>query len=239
MFNWDEIWLHMSGPALAVAGVILTMGVASLTVFVERIFTLRRSRIVSQKFVTALGEDLDPTGLDRAIALAHEHEGGCVARLVESGLVAYKRALSEVDASALSPPETTRRHLERRVDVLLAELKRGLPVLASVGSVAPFVGLLGTVLGIISAFQGIASTGSGGLSSVSAGIAEALIETALGLAVAIPAVLGFNYLATSIARDQLALTTAAGELVDKVEAWGEVHREAARPSEKAGRGGAR
>jgi len=94
-------------------------------------------------------------------------------------------------------------------------------VLASVGSVAPFVGLLGTVLGIISAFQGIASTGSGGLSSVSAGISEALIETALGLAVAIPAVLAFNYLSTVIARDEMALNTAAGELLDTIDGWAE------------------
>ena len=93
--------------------------------------------------------------------------------------------------------------------------------MASVGSVAPFVGLLGTVLGIISAFQGIAATGSGGLSSVSAGIAEALIETALGLGVAIPAVLAFNYLSASIARDELTLTNAAGALVDRIERWGE------------------
>src|SRR5262249_53886612 len=95
------------------------------------------------------------------------------------------------------------------------------PLLASVGSVAPFVGLLGTVLGIISAFQGIAATGSGGLSSVSAGIAEALVLTALGLAVAIPSVLAVNYLATPLCPDQLALTDAAGELVDRIEGWGE------------------
>ena len=94
-------------------------------------------------------------------------------------------------------------------------------VLASVGSVAPFVGLLGTVVGIITAFQGIAASGSGGLSSVSAGIAEALIETALGLAVAIPAVLAFNYLSTQIAHEELALTTSAGELIDTIEGWGE------------------
>jgi len=77
-----------------------------------------------------------------------------------------------------------------------AELRSGLAVLASVGSVAPFVGLLGTVLGIISAFRASASSGSGALSSVSAGISEALVETALGLAVAIPAVLAYNYLST-------------------------------------------
>ena len=117
--------------------------------------------------------------------------------------------------------EATRRSLQRRLEELGADLRRGLAVLASVGSVAPFVGLLGTVVGIISAFQGIAATGSGGLSSVAAGISEALVETALGLAVAIPAVLAFNYLSGAIARDEMALATAAGELIDMIESWPE------------------
>jgi biopolymer transport protein ExbB len=111
--------------------------------------------------------------------------------------------------------------MERYLEDMGADLRRGLAVLASVGSVAPFVGLLGTVLGIITAFQGIASSGSGGLSSVSAGISEALIETALGLAVAIPAVLAYNYLNTKIARDEGALNAAAGELLDTIEGWEE------------------
>ena len=101
-------------------------------------------------------------------------------------------------------------------------------LLASVGSVAPFVGLLGTVVGIISAFQGIAATGSGGLSSVSAGISEALVETALGLAVAIPAVLAFNYLSTAITADESKLSRAAGEMLDNIEAWDQVETAGAR-----------
>jgi biopolymer transport protein ExbB len=121
----------------------------------------------------------------------------------------------------LSPLERMRRQMGRQLETIGADMRRGMPVLSSVGSVAPFVGLLGTVLGIISAFQGIAATGSGGLSSVSAGISEALIETAFGLAVAIPAVLAFNFLSTVITRDELALTTAAGELGDTVESWGQ------------------
>src|SRR4029077_19399953 len=117
--------------------------------------------------------------------------------------------------------ERTRRHLERFMEEIGADLRRGLAVLASVGSVAPFVGLLGTVVGIISAFQGIAATGSGGLSSVSAGISEALVETALGLAVAIPAVLGFNYLSTRIGRDELGLNHASSQMLDTIEDWAE------------------
>jgi biopolymer transport protein ExbB len=73
------------------------------------------------------------------------------------------------------------------------------------------------VLGIISAFQGIASAGSGGLAAVSAGISEALIETALGLVVAIPAVLAFNYLSTKIGHEEMTLRNAAGHLLDTVE----------------------
>ncbi|MEQ9322290.1 MAG: MotA/TolQ/ExbB proton channel family protein, partial [Polyangiaceae bacterium] len=83
--------------------------------------------------------------------------------------------------------------------------------------VAPFVGLLGTVVGIIGAFQGIASSGSGGLGAVSAGIAEALIETAFGLMVAIPAVLFFNYLSARVARLELQLGRSVGELLDDME----------------------
>jgi biopolymer transport protein ExbB len=94
-------------------------------------------------------------------------------------------------------------------------------VLASVGSTAPFVGLLGTVLGIISAFQGIATTGSGGLAAVSAGISEALIETALGLTVAIPAVLAFNYLSTKIGHEETSAANAAGHMLDTVEDYAE------------------
>src|SRR4029453_6958531 len=136
------------------------------------------------------------------------------------------------DISSLAPSDRTRRFMERYLDDMGADLRRGLAILASGGSVAPlilppggvvapFVGLLGTVLGIITAFQGIASSGSGGLSSVSAGISEALIETALGLAVAIPAVLAYNYLSTKIARDEGALNAAAGELLDTIEGWEE------------------
>ena len=221
MFNWSEIWLHMGPPALTVAGILLVMGVASLTVFVERLLTLRRSRAASEEFARAVGDQLSPATVQHVVTEAGKHGAGHLARLVGSGLTTYRHALTTPDGPALTAADFTRRALERRIDELVVDLKRGLPILASVGSVAPFVGLLGTVLGIISAFQGIAATGSGGLSAVSAGIAEALIETALGLAVAIPAVLAFNYLATSIARDELTLTNAAGRLADRLEAWGE------------------
>jgi biopolymer transport protein ExbB len=197
------------------------MGVASLAVFVERLVVLRRSRVASRTFATKVGRKLRPDAIAAVIADAEGLAVGHLARLVRLGLVMYRDAKAGLDGPGVTPVESMRRELDRRIDEIVADLKAGLPVLASVGSVAPFVGLLGTVLGIITAFRGIADTGSGGLSAVSAGIAEALVETALGLAVAIPSVLAFNYVATQIAHDQLALTNAAGELIDTVERWAE------------------
>jgi biopolymer transport protein ExbB len=219
--SFSEMWAHMGWPAVIVACSLLVMGLASLTVFIERILTLRRSREQSRKFAAETGGHLRAEMIDQVIDEAAKYKHGHLPRLVRTALTTYRHAHDTADVSVLGPAERTRRHMERYVEDLGADLRRGLSVLASVGSVAPFVGLLGTVLGIISAFQGIASTGSGGLSSVSAGISEALIETALGLAVAIPAVLAFNYLSTSIARDETALNSAAGELLDSIEGWAE------------------
>jgi biopolymer transport protein ExbB/TolQ len=220
-FTLLDIWHHMGVPAMIVAAVLLVMGLASLTVFIERLITLRRSREASRAFATESGQSLESGSVEQVIAEAGKYAKGHLPRLVESGLSAYLHAHHSNDGSSLPPIERTRRHLERKLEELGADLRYGMPVLASVGSTAPFVGLLGTVVGIISAFQGIASSGSGGLSSVSAGISEALIETALGLAVAIPSVLAFNYLSSQMASDELALTTSAGELIDTIEGWGE------------------
>jgi biopolymer transport protein ExbB len=218
-FSLVEILSHMGAPAMVVGAILVIMGLASLTVFVERLMTLRRSRTASRAFAAELGDQMREELIERLIEDAGKHPNGHLPRMVRAGLVTYRHARDTADVSALSSAERTRRHMERYLEDMGADLRRGLSVLASVGSVAPFVGLLGTVVGIISAFQGIAATGSGGLSSVSAGISEALIETALGLAVAIPAVLAFNYLSTTIARDEMALNTAAGELLDTIDGW--------------------
>jgi len=220
-FGFMDIWQHMGVPAMIVAAVLVVMGLASLTVFIERILTLRRSRSSSRAFASAVAEKMREGNVDAIVAEAERYERGHLARIVRTGVTTYWHAHNTADISGLTPAERTRRHLERYMEEIGADLRRGMAVLASVGSVAPFVGLLGTVVGIISAFQGIAATGSGGLSSVSAGISEALVETALGLAVAIPAVLAFNYLSNQIGHDESALTNSAGELLDTIEDWAE------------------
>jgi biopolymer transport protein ExbB len=220
-FSLFEIMQHMGVAAMAVAAVLVVMGLASLTVFIERLIALRRSRAASRAFAEAVAAPMQSGDIDAILQVSEAHGAGHLARVVRSGLTTYWHATKTADISGLTPAERTRRHLERYMEEIGADLRRGLAVLASVGSFAPFVGLLGTVVGIITAFQGIASMGSGGLSSVSAGISEALVETALGLAVAIPAVLAFHYLTNEITRDEGALNRSAGELLDTIEDWAE------------------
>ena len=221
-FSWTEMIRHMGGPALTVAVLLAVMGLASLTVFFERFFTFRRSRAASKQFAAAIGADMQAGRLKAVVDQAEEFaKHGHLARVVRTGIMTYAHARETSDVSGLTPIERTQRHMARYMEDVGADLRRGLSVLATVGSVAPFVGLLGTVLGIITAFQGIASTGSGGLAAVSAGISEALIETAFGLAVAIPSVLAFNYLNGQVVKDEMLLNNAAGELLDLMETWAE------------------
>src|SRR5213079_3494636 len=110
--------------------------------------------------------------------------------------------------------DTVRRAIQRASALTSSDLKKGIPSLATIGSTAPFVGLLGTVVGVINAFHGIATTGSGGIGAVSAGIAEALIETALGLFVAIPAVWFYNYLSGKLEFFNVEMDNSSSEMVD-------------------------
>jgi biopolymer transport protein ExbB len=231
-FSYAEMLRHMGVPAMAVAVVLLIMGLVSLTVFFERLITFRRSRKHGRRFAAAIAESLPRGELIAVVDQAEQFaRHSYLARVVRKGITTFTHAHETVDVSPLTPVERTRRALARYMEDVGEDLRRGMNALATVGSVAPFVGLLGTVLGIISAFQGIATTGSGGLASVSAGISEALIETAFGLAVAIPSVLGFNYLNGQVVREETLLNNAAGELLDLAETWNE--REiASAPSER-------
>lgn len=149
------------------------------------------------------------------VRLAKVHRTSHLASLVAASMTTYNEALRQ--PGELSAVELTRREMARIAESVSADVRRGHNVLASIGSVAPFVGLLGTVVGIIGAFQGIAKEGSGGLGSVSAGIAEALIVTALGLVVAIPAVLAFNFLSARCDALLLAIDQSRSELLDYLE----------------------
>ncbi|MBK7860886.1 MAG: MotA/TolQ/ExbB proton channel family protein [Archangiaceae bacterium] len=217
MFDLEKIIGHMGPFALGVAVALLVMGVAALAVFLERMAMYARSRGRSRRFAARARALLERDEREPLLKEAEATRGSWLAALLGAGLKTWFRAV-QAGSSALSPVEATRRELERQSETLDAEVRRGHSVLASVGSVAPFVGLLGTVVGIIDAFQGIAREGSGGLGAVSLGISEALVVTALGLVVAIPAVLAHNLLTAQAEGINRALEQARGELLDFLEA---------------------
>ncbi len=217
-FSFQEMWQHMGAAALVVASVLLVMGFASLVVFVERWLTFTRSRLASRRFLAAVKEARRRGEWSTVAKTAREFPSSFLARLVQTGIETYIQAhRHRADGGGLAPLEKTQRHMERYIEQAGIGLRRGFAVLAAVGSIAPFVGLLGTVVGIISAFQGIAETGSGGLAAVAGGISEALVETALGLTVAIPAVLAYNFLASQANAEEARLKNALGELLDEFE----------------------
>lgn len=214
-FNLAQIWSHMGPLGMVVAGFLILMALACFGVVVERLIALRRSARESRSFAANAAALIDEWKIDDLTALADKHKGSTLARLFAAVIRRYVRGLKQTDAA--SAVELALGEAERTKEAIGADLRRGLNVLATTGSIAPFVGLLGTVVGIIAAFQGIAASGSGGIGAISAGISEALIETALGLLVAIPAVLAFNYLTTRINALDLSLARSAGELIDEME----------------------
>ncbi len=216
-FNLRHIWAEMGGPSRVVALALVIMALMSLGVLFERIVFLMRSTAETRVFArkaSALMKTADLVGLTKA-AVAHEKSP--LAGLLHSGALKYLEYCETEESDNLGPIEAAKREMTRKAEVISAELRRGMSILASVGSLAPFVGLLGTVLGILGAFGKIGSSGSAGLSTVASGIAEALIETAFGLFVAIPSVAFFNYLSGRVDSLERDLTNANGEFLDELE----------------------
>ena len=210
-----HLWAQMGIAAKLVVISLSVMAVVTIAVTVDRLLALGRWRRESAKVAPRAAEAVRGRQYSAFIAEVGDSRQP-LPRLLRAGLKSYVDSLRQ-SGHDVSPVEFARRELARVAELVGSACRRGMNALASIASVAPFVGLFGTVVGIIAAFEGIAKSGSGGLGAVSAGIAEALIVTGIGLGVAIPAVLLFNYLSGRIDRFELALQTASGELVDQLE----------------------
>jgi biopolymer transport protein ExbB/biopolymer transport protein TolQ len=208
-FTLSELWGNMGLFARLVVGVLAVMSVASLFVMGERLVFFSRMSGESRAFAERVARVLQADGLRAATDLKG---GGYLGRVIGAGLGAFKVAPQNADIAT----ESVARALERQASREVQTLKRGLGLLATVGSTAPFVGLLGTVMGIVTAFQKMAESGSGGLGTVSAGIAEALVTTAFGLLVAIPAVMGFNFLQSWVDGRAVDISESSNEFLDVV-----------------------
>jgi biopolymer transport protein ExbB/biopolymer transport protein TolQ len=212
-FDLRSMWAQMGWLAKAVVIILFIMSVWSIGVMIDRLLAFNAARNQSRQFAPAVAGALREGKLDEAIKIADRYKKSHLAKVVVAGLQEFRahQISSEIPGEEI---EASRRALERAEAIVHAELKRGVSSLASIGSSAPFVGLFGTVVGIINAFKGISTEKSTGLGAVAGGISEALVATAFGLFVAIPAVMMFNYFTTRVEAFDVEMGNSSSELID-------------------------
>ena len=212
-----EMWHQMGWVAKFVAFILVFMSMWSFGVAIERYYTFSQARKQSKLYAPQVAKHLKEGRLKDALAVsqAKTYQYSHLAKVVLAGLQEYQ--FQQEAGGGLNRDDlvdSVRRSIQRATALTQSDLKKGVNSLATIGTTAPFVGLLGTVVGVINAFVGIASSGSGGIGAVSAGIAEALVETALGLFVAIPAVWFYNYLTGRLDYFNVEMDNSSSELVD-------------------------
>ena len=212
---WDPIslWKQMGFIARAVVVILFVMSGWSIGVMIDRAMAFSAARKQSRAFAPAVAGALRDGKIDEAIKVAERNKKSHLAKVVTAGLMEF-RAHQESGEIPGETIEASKRALERTEAIVHAELKRGLGGLATIGSTAPFVGLFGTVMGILNAFKGISEQKATGLGAVAGGIAEALVTTAVGLFVAIPAVMMFNYLTGRVEAFDVEMDNSSSELID-------------------------
>ncbi len=213
--NMDIGHIFQQSPLFA-KGIWFTLAVMSLwslTVAFGKWWNLRKAQKETLKFAPEFSQFLEEDNLTEAINLAQSYKKSHVARVLGGALDEVKPLILDGSVT-VSDINSAERAVERNMLVEIVSLKRGLAVLATVGSTAPFVGLLGTVVGIINAFAAMGQSGSTGIAAITVGIAEALIATGFGLLVAIPAVWFYNYFQTKIDNLTSEMTYVSKEMID-------------------------
>jgi len=212
-FDIRSMWAQMGVPAKIVVVLLFLMSAYSIGVMIDRFLAYNAARKQSRQFAPAVAGALREGKLDEAIKIADRYKKSHLAKVVVAGLQEFKahELSAEIPGEDI---EASRRALDRAEAITHAELKRGVSALATIGSSAPFVGLFGTVVGIINAFRGISTEKSTGLGAVAGGISEALVTTALGLFVAVPAVWAFNYFTTRLEGFDVEMGNSSSELID-------------------------
>lgn len=204
----------ISPTGLVVIVLLTFLSVWSLGISMERLFVLARARRQSIAFARTVSPHLTEGRPVPAIEAARRFPHSHVARVISAGLQTFQQK-SARGLSAAEVIEATGRALQRTAVQTTTELSRGVGSLATIATTSPFIGLFGTVIGIVHAFQDIAKAGGQtGFEAVSQGIAEALLTTALGLVVAVPAAWMFNYLSQKIQHLGIEMESSSSELMD-------------------------
>ena len=212
-FTLSEMIKNLGWVALTVIVILLIMSMYSIAIMVERFLTYSAAKKQSREFAPRVAQALKNDRIEEAINISDKHKKSHLAMVVNAGLQEFRAHEASSDISG-DEVEASKRALQRAIAIKSAEFKRGLSGLATIGSTAPFVGLFGTVFGIINAFTGMKSAESAGIGAVAGGIAEALLTTALGLAVAVPAVWLFNYFPGKVDGFIVEMDNSASELID-------------------------
>jgi biopolymer transport protein ExbB/TolQ len=197
----------------AVMFCLAALSVFSVALIMDKYRRFRAAWRQSQEFKAVLKKFLHGGDLQELIQGVRLHQDSYIAQVISAGILEYD-GVRQAGRDPGGSLELVTSALRDSMSETLIQLKRGLGILATIGSTAPFIGLFGTVVGIINAFHGIAATGSGGMAAVSGGIAEALISTALGIFVAIPAVAAFNHFMGKLENFHGEMNRASSQLVN-------------------------
>jgi len=221
-FSLGGMWTQMGFIAKLVLILLCIQFVITLAIAFERMRVYSRANSQGAAYILKLQTFMNERDHDSAIAAAKAHADSPIAKLVGAGLKEYVAGLEALeeegpeDVGDFDVVDAVNRQMERAKERETANLKRGLGLVATTGTTAPFIGLFGTVVGIINAFQGLSGDGGGGLGAVAGGISEALFATAVGLLVAIPAVAAYNYFTSRVLKLQIDMNDVASELIDYV-----------------------
>lgn len=218
-FNIVSLWTQTSVPGKAVIVILALMGIYMIAISVERYLVFTKARSRSLEFVFSLQQKLRDRDIKGALSLSQLKPQSPIALVIEAALKEYTEGLVALkqhgpdDLGDFDILDAVNRSLDRVKEREVADLKKGLGGLATISSAAPFVGLFGTVVGIINVFATMKTNGSGGIAAVAGGIGEALITTAFGLLVAIPAVAIFNYFTNAIDAFVVDMNETSSELI--------------------------
>jgi biopolymer transport protein ExbB len=211
--NVVHLWEAMGYIAKGVVVLLALLSAYSISVMIERWLTYRQARKQSRLFTPAVAECLKDGKIEEAIALGEQYNKSHLAKVLVSGLHELQAHSKSKDIPGESI-EASRRALDRATAIVIEDFKRGLGGLATIGSTAPFVGLFGTTIGIINAFQGMKIEETANINAVAGGISEALVTTAFGLFVAVPAVWAFNAFTNKIETFTVEMDNSSSELID-------------------------
>ena len=211
--DFMHMWEGMGWIARVVVFILLLMSIWSISVMIERYLTYRKAKAQSREFAPAVAEALKNGNLQEAIDLAEQYEKSHLAKVVSAGLQEFRAHQSGSDIPG-ETIEASKRALQRATAIGIEDFKKSLGGLATIGSTAPFVGLFGTTVGIINAFAGMSKGEDVGMAAIAGGISEALVATAIGLLVAVPAVWMYNYFTSRIESFVVEMDNSSSELVD-------------------------